>query len=35
MNERLEPALKWCKENKERINAEPYEWYANNKDNIN
>jgi len=33
-NKRLAPALKWCEENKERINKGPYEWYAKNKKNI-
>lgn len=35
IKERLEPALKWCKDNKKRINEKPYEWYANNKDRLN
>lgn len=35
VNERLEPTLKWCEENKERINAQPYKWYCNNRLNVN
>ena len=35
IDERLLPALKWCKDNEKRINAEPYTYYANNREKIN
>lgn len=34
-SERLQAAFKWCEDNQERINAKPYAWYGNNRENVN
>ena len=35
MNERLEAAFKWCKDNKKRINEKPYKWCGSNESRLN